>query len=146
MRILRRAMLLIVTLCTLSFSAFGHDFSLLTEPHELKMALSHQDARFIDLRSEKEYNKMHIPGFENMPFQEEAVLTLAEETKPLYLICSAGQRSAMAYNLLLEAGATEVHACIFGVSEYAEEIGETFMEGANICIPCLLLIEKEENP
>ena len=87
---------------------------------------------------------MHIPGFILLEYSEEAVMALAEGSHTIVLICSSGIRSARAFNLLAEAGRDNIKACIFGVADYAETMGEDQMEGDNICIPCLLPKEKKE--
>ena len=133
---LRLLLLLFAALCSHS-TEYKH--SLIVEPQRLTDALAQENGIFVDLRTEKEYNRMHIPGFINMPYDEETVLTLAGEKDAIYLICTSGRTSAKAYNLLLDAGAPEVHAAIFGVEEYAEAMGLETMEGADICVPCIQL-------
>ena len=141
MRMNRRivGLLLVLLLIFAGFPAWAQSYSLLVEPGELTDALARQEGIFVDLRSEKAYNRMHIPGFIHLPYDEEDVLALAAKQEPIYLICTAGRASAKAYNLLLQAGAREVHAAVFGVEEYAEAAGLENMEGADICVPCILL-------
>lgn len=134
----RMALLLLLMLCMCG-RAWAYEHSLLIEPQELADALARGDGIFIDLRPEKAFNRMHIPGFVHLPYDEADVLALAGEDTEIYLICAAGRTSAKAYNLLLDAGAQRVHAAVFGVEEYAEAMGLENMEGADICVPCILL-------
>lgn len=137
------ALLVLLAVCVLSPAA-AHGHSLLVRPQELADALADGEGIFVDLRPEKYYNQMHIPGFVSLPYDEADVLALAQCGQPVYLICAAGRTSAMAYNMLLEAGAQDVHAAVFGVEEYAEAIGLENMEGADICVPCILLEKSME--
>lgn len=134
----RMIVLLLIMLC-LGGSARAHEHSLLAEPRELTDALAQGNSVFVDLRSEKAFNRMHIPGFVSLPYDEVQVRALAGEDRAIYLICASGRTSAKAYNLLLDAGAQQVHAAIFGVEEYAEAVGLEAMEGEDICAPCILL-------
>lgn len=119
--------------------------SLIVSPQELAQLLDEQpEALYVDLRSEKAYNQMHIPGFSLLTYDEQAVLALADGEGPVVLICETGVRSAKAFNLLLAHGRDDVHACIFGVTAYAEAMGETQMEGDYVCLPCALETKEEE--
>lgn len=133
------ALALCLPACTLA------QCSLIVSPQELAQLLADQpEATFVDLRSEKAYNQMHIPGFVLLKYDEQAVLALADGEGPVVLICETGVRSAEAFNLLLGQGRDDVHACIFGVTDYAEAMGEAQMEGDNICLPCALETKEEE--
>lgn len=145
-RVMRGGLAVLLALCMLAVPACAAaQCSLIIEPQELAKMLSERpEIRFIDLRSEKEYNQMHIAGFQLLEYDEQAILALAEEESPVVFICSRGVRSAMAYNLMLGMGKKDVHACIFGVADYAEAMGEEKMEGGNICLPCLIKARKEE--
>lgn len=133
------ALALCLPVCALS------QCSLIVSPQELAQRLCDQpEALYVDLRSEKAYNQMHIPGFSLLEYDEQAVLALADGEGAVVLICETGVRSAMAYNLLTAQGRDDVHACIFGVTDYAEAMGETQMEGDNICLPCALQMKEEE--
>ncbi|MGN1369299.1 MAG: rhodanese-like domain-containing protein [Aristaeellaceae bacterium] len=131
-------LLLVIMLCMCS-GARAHGHSLLVEPQVLADALAQGNGVFVDLRTEKAFNRMHIPGFMSLPFDEDQVRALAGEDRAIYLICTSGRTSAKAYNLLLDAGAQQVHAAVFGVEEYAEAVGLEAMEGEDICAPCILL-------
>ncbi len=136
---------LLATVCLFLYSYASAHCLLVIEPQELAQMLDEEtDALYVDLRSEKEYNQMHIPGFILLEYSEEAVLALAEYDCPIILICQTGVRSARAFNLLVTAGRDNIRTCIFGVADYAETIGEERMEGDNICIPCLLQKEDKE--
>ena len=117
---------------------------LLVQPQELYDALATGEGRFVDLRTEKSYNKLHIVGFELLTYDEDELSKLAKEEQPIYLICETGRTSATAYNFLLDKGADEVYAAVFGVNEYAETMGIEGMDGAEICIPCVALQKEME--
>ena len=122
----------------------GHaENKFLMHPAELTTMMQEQpDAIYVDLRSEKDFNKIHIPGFVNLEYNEEAVRMLSKESRPICLICLSGVRSQKAGILLAEAGYTDVYVCTFGIADYANLVGEKQMEGADICLPCLKLMKE----
>lgn len=64
---------------------------------ELKEELKQRNKQFIDVRSSAEFQKNHIKGFKNIPFQQfmETADKLPKE-KELILICHSGARSQKA--------------------------------------------------
>lgn len=147
-RMINRIVMLLLLPCWLSacvFPGMAEDTypTLIIEHGELMLALESGRGRFIDLRSEKLFNQTHIAGFENLPYREDEVLALAAEEEPVYFICASGRTSALAYNLLLKAGARDVHAILFGVEAYLSDY-EAAAEGAFVCVPCEAMKEQTE--
>lgn len=67
--------------------------------------------RFVDVRSEQEFNSGHYPGAINIPLQEFQQHT--EELKklnvPIVLYCRSGARSYNALQILKQLGFSDVH-------------------------------------
>jgi len=72
-----------------------------------KYYLKKKDYLLIDLRSEKEYNKMHIKGSRNMFWMnvlDEQNLAKLPKDKPIFLICYVGHTSSQVLTLLKMLG------------------------------------------
>lgn len=136
---------LVLVICIIS--AQGEDCTIEEIARLTKMLQAPADYTFIDVRSEKEFNLMHIIGFRNMPFDETDWENLEADDNTLVLICQSGRRSADVQRLLLENGHINVLCCAFGVEEYLDSVDDAFREGYAICIPCQMrqaLEEKEK--
>jgi len=72
-----------------------------------KYYLTKKDYFLIDLRSETEYNKMHIKGARNMFWMnvlDEKNLAKLPKDKPIFLICYVGHTSSQVLTLLKMLG------------------------------------------
>jgi rhodanese-related sulfurtransferase len=72
-----------------------------------KYYLTKKDYFLIDLRSEAEYNKMHIKGARNMFWMnvlDEKNLAKLPKDKPIFLICYVGHTSSQVLTLLKMLG------------------------------------------
>ncbi len=72
--------------------------------HDLP-SLSEQDVTLLDVRTVKEYEKGHIPGFINIPLDSlRERLGVLDPARPLYVTCQAGLRSYIACRILMQNG------------------------------------------
>ncbi|HET9073060.1 MAG TPA: MBL fold metallo-hydrolase [Solirubrobacteraceae bacterium] len=77
----------------------------------------------LDVRDDNEWAAGHIPGAVHTPYREVSAATLArlEPGVPVAVVCSSGQRSAVAASLLLRAGLTGViHVADGGVGTWRD--------------------------
>lgn len=117
------------------------DYSVVTDYGEVVRIASDNDENtvLIDLRANREYEAKHLIGAINVPYDEDGswLLEYLRQNelgdKSLYLMCGKGQKSADAFNLLVQEGYLDVHYVRFGFEEYAENEGEDALEGAEIC-------------
>lgn len=72
---------------------------------ELERRISRPDTLLVDLRTGKEYRRMHIPGAVNIPY-EKLFIPPAYRGKKLILYCNMGNTSMAAGIILAEKGYT----------------------------------------
>lgn len=71
---------------------------------QLVSALS-GEAALIDVREASEYVAGHVPGARPMPMTRlTAHLTELDKTRPVYVVCASGNRSASMTDLLVASG------------------------------------------
>ena len=78
----------------------------------------------LDVRTEEEFQEMHIPGALLIPLQELQVRALAElldKDTPILVYCRSGRRSAEAAQLLMELGYLDVFD-IGGIDSWPFEV------------------------
>jgi hydroxyacylglutathione hydrolase len=79
--------------------------------------------QILDVRERSEWDTGHIPGSVHVPYHD--VRDVPEEIdagRPVAVICSSGQRSAVAASLLLRHGASAViHVADGGVGTWQRE-------------------------
>ena len=78
--------------------------------------------QILDVREQSEWQKGHIPGAVHTPYHDiDRVPRGLDAQQPIAVICSSGQRSALAASLLLRHGAREViHVADGGVGTWAK--------------------------
>ncbi|MGN0505473.1 MAG: rhodanese-like domain-containing protein [Lachnospiraceae bacterium] len=116
-------------------------YRVMTDYEELTALLNapKEDMVLLDLRDNRDYEKAHLTGSINVPFDDEGtwLLQCVEEhswkKNIIYLICAGGKRSAAAFNLLAEQGAPRIVYISFGYEEYIESQGYETSEGAEVC-------------
>ena len=76
----------------------------------------------LDVRERAEFEEAHIPGSVHVPYHDvSAIPDGLDGEAPIAVICSSGQRSAVAASLLLGAGARDViHVADGGVGTWGE--------------------------
>lgn len=91
--------------------------------HEVSIAeaMAHWEEKkyFLDVRTQEEYNKVHIPGAKLIPMNQLA--RRAKEVpkdQDVYVICQSGNRSAEATVWLLKQGFDNVHNVTGGMLKW----------------------------
>lgn len=81
------------------------------------------NAVLLDVRTEEEYKETHIDGSTNLPLQKIKYVTslISDKSKPLFVHCRSGARSAQAVSILKKMGYTNVKD-IGGMLDYKDEI------------------------
>lgn len=81
-------------------------------PEEAKTKLEAEGGRYVDVRTEEEYDEAHIPGAVRVTLDEigdTQPQALAELDEPLYVYCRTGVRSRQASEKLISLGYTKVY-------------------------------------
>ena len=84
-----------------------------------KLINENRNLIILDVRTQEEYAKGHIPGATLIPVQvlSSRIDELKEyQANPLLVYCASGGRSPKAVNLLLAKGFTEIHHLDRGIS------------------------------
>ncbi|MBX7202537.1 MAG: thioredoxin [Bacteroidia bacterium] len=82
---------------------------------------SKSDAQLIDVRTQKEFRERHLKGATLMDINEPAFnesITTLDKSKPVFVYCLGGGRSASAASRLKDAGFTEVYNLKGGILEW----------------------------
>tara|TARA_R100001369_G_scaffold77006_2_gene106265 strand:+ start:3960 stop:4355 length:396 start_codon:yes stop_codon:yes gene_type:complete len=98
-------------------------------PHHFLESLENdEDGQLIDVRTTEEFGVSHIKDAQNICVTdadfEEKIKTL-DKTKPVYVYCRSGGRSARAAKILEEKGFTKVFDLQGGITSWDEEGLET---------------------
>lgn len=84
-------------------------------------AAADPNVQFVDVRMVEEFAVGHAIGTRNLPVESiDQNLGLLDKSKPVYLICRTGRRSANAAKILSEAGFTEVYDVKGGTVAWTE--------------------------
>ena len=90
-------------------------------PAQFAEGLRQSGAVLVDVRRPEEYAQGYIPGASNIevtaPDFAQRIAAL-DQTKPIYLYCRSGARSATAAAQLSAAGFTHVHNLLGGVLDW----------------------------
>ena len=96
--------------------------------HFLESLENDEDGQLIDVRTTEEFGVSHIKEAQNICVTdadfEEKIKTL-DKTKPVYVYCRSGGRSARAAKILEEKGFTKVYDLQGGITSWDEEGLET---------------------
>jgi rhodanese-related sulfurtransferase len=78
------------------------------------------DVQVLDAREQAEWDEGHIPGSVHVPYHDiDGVPVGIDPSEPVAVICSSGQRSAVAASLLLRDGAERVlHVADGGIGDW----------------------------
>jgi hydroxyacylglutathione hydrolase len=76
----------------------------------------------LDVRERDEWAQGHIPGAVHMPYHDiDGIPDGIDAGRPVAVICSSGQRSAVAASLLLRGGVREaIHVADGGVGNWEQ--------------------------
>jgi hydroxyacylglutathione hydrolase len=97
----------------------------ITVPELLARAEHEPQLQVLDVRERAEWDRLHIPSSIHRPYHDlDGVPDGIDPGAPIAVICSSGQRSAVAASLLLRAGAEKVlHVVDGGVGTWEREGG-----------------------
>jgi glyoxylase-like metal-dependent hydrolase (beta-lactamase superfamily II)/rhodanese-related sulfurtransferase len=77
------------------------------------------DIQVLDVRERNEYEQRHIPGSVHVAYHDiDGIPDGIDPQRPVAVICSSGQRSAVAASLLLRHGAHAIHVADGGVGTW----------------------------
>lgn len=69
--------------------------------------VNNDDIQLIDVRTAEEYASGRLPGAKNYDYlkgEVESLITELDKSKPVYVYCRSGKRSAASAQILIEAG------------------------------------------
>lgn len=91
-----------------------------------QMRAEDPDVRILDVRTDAEYEAVHITGSYHVPLDELAEHTdhLAFGTHPIVLVCESGRRAATARDLLRSADVDGIHILAGGVQAWSAAGGD----------------------
>ncbi|GAB63783.1 MAG: rhodanese-like domain-containing protein [Candidatus Jettenia sp.] len=92
-------------------------------PKQAKELIDHEKDIFIlDVRTEEEYDKVHLKSANLIPIQElEQNIERIPKDKQVIVHCAAGVRSAKACKLLKDKGLKELYNMEGGINKWQEE-------------------------
>ncbi len=110
-KIMFLVLLFSVTACTAQNSSSSGK-SIVLNQEEFKTQISGKKVQLIDVRSPEEFNGGHISNSKNInynsaEFKEE--VSKLDKSKPVYVYCQAGGRSAAAAKVLVQLGFSKVY-------------------------------------
>ncbi|MCA1481050.1 rhodanese-like domain-containing protein [Bradyrhizobium sp. NBAIM08] len=78
-----------------------------------------EGAALVDVREAREYADGHVPGASSIPMSGlTASLGQLDKTRPVYVVCASGNRSAAMTDLLVASG-YDAHSVTGGTSAWA---------------------------
>ncbi len=94
-----------------------------------QLAARSGDSALVDVREPSEYAAGHVPGATSMPMTRlTAHLGELDKTRPVYVVCASGNRSAAMTDLLVASG-YRAYSVAGGTSAWARA-GRPFETGA----------------
>ncbi len=91
------------------------------KPNDFKARVDQTNVQLLDVRTPEEYSAGHIKGSVNLDWYDAAFKTKAatlDKSKPVYVYCAVGGRSAQAKNLLQSLGFTSVFNLSGGIEAW----------------------------
>jgi rhodanese-related sulfurtransferase len=85
---------------------------------------STDSAQLVDVRTADEYASGHLTGSQNIDWNGEGFekqIQQLDKTKPVFVYCRSGRRSAEAMNKMNELGFTQVYNLAGGILQWTEE-------------------------
>lgn len=92
-------------------------------PTELSRLANKSGARVIDIRNAPEFRDGHITGSEHIAFSQIAndAKAIAEQGKPVVIVCSLGHSAGQAARTIKQAGLQEVYVLEGGISGWRQQ-------------------------
>jgi len=85
---------------------------------------TNDDAQLVDVRTQEEFSVSHLKNAQNICVTDadfkERVASL-DKTKPVYVYCKKGGRSARAANILKDLGFTKIYDLQGGITEWEKK-------------------------
>lgn len=109
--------------CGQQTSADSTKGSVLSVEDYAKKIESVKDVQLVDVRTPEEYNSGHLKGYINIDWQGdnfEAEISKLDKTKPTFIHCRSGKRSAAANEAMLKLGFVEVYDLKGGINAWKE--------------------------
>ena len=109
---MRKLLLIICAACFLITGCGGNGYKHLSQDEAKKMIAENPDAIILDVRSEEEYEKKHIPNALLIPIDHlriEKFEALPDKDKTILIYCRTGRRAEDAANILAEHGYKNVY-------------------------------------
>ena len=100
-------------------------------PTEFKTQLAKDGGFLMDVRTPEEYMSESIRGAKLCNLNDEnfgAILQMLDKTRPVYVYCTDGSRSAKAADLMMKEGFTKVYLLQGGLNAYKAAKLETFSQ------------------
>lgn len=120
---LNRITLIIALFCVTGLMAQQGKSDVLDAASFKKEITAKKVVQLIDVRTPEEFAAGHIAHAKNINFMAEDFkkqIAKLDKSKPVYVYCQAGGRSAKAAKIFLEAGFTEVHDLKGGYGAWKE--------------------------
>lgn len=114
--------LLILMVLFLGLSCQAQDSKVISQT-EFKKGIQNKDAQLIDVRSPEEFKSGHIKNAKNIDYNGanfKTQMAKLDKTKPVYVYCAAGGRSAKAAKVLTELGFKKVYDLKGGYGSWNE--------------------------
>jgi len=77
-----------------------------TQEPDIKTLMQENEYIIVDVRTESEYEELHIVDSINIPYDEIDENVNLEKDKIIFVYCKSGNRSGIAYNILSDLGYT----------------------------------------
>jgi len=102
------------------------------------LTLERNKPLLVDLRDRADFDKEHIPGFLNIPWDDggtrlETWIKPYDRKKPVLLVCYGGNRSSRAFERLVRMGFRNVIDYSPGYTGYVNEKGDGFTPETGSC-------------
>jgi rhodanese-related sulfurtransferase len=109
-----------------------------------KLLASATPPHLLDVRTAKEFHDVRIAGSHHMPIDQFDVAAARQLThdhsEPCVILCQSGGRATRAYDILLKAGATNVHVLEGGISTWMSAGGDV-EQAANAGLPLMRQVQ-----
>lgn len=119
---LNRISLLFLFFVSISCQAQHQKSKLLTQD-EFKKGIASKNVQLIDVRTPEEFDAGHIKNAKNIDYMNsnfKSEIAKLDKSKPVYVYCQAGGRSAKAANMFVEAGFKDIHDLKGGYGSWKE--------------------------
>ena len=124
------AFFIVLFLSSLAHLSFGQQSnkdsvraSVLSVEEYSKKIASSKNIQLVDVRTPEEYKEAHLKGFTNIDWQGinfDKEISKLDKSKPTYIHCRSGKRSAAASAAMIKQGFKEVYDLKGGINAWKE--------------------------